>query len=415
MLAKSIGPVAFVATPGTAHLARALAGEICRRPLGVGLCEPSATLDLASASDLISMCAPAAVVILPDRLHQPHVGRLLLQIGQAVPPPPVVLLSDGADQVMWSKLATPVMILPLNMSPDNLAALLRGLVHGHCGGLEAMHEAQQELMVMRKAQDTANTWLASVDEEMHLAARVQREMLPREFPKLGSLEFGSLFCPLWHVSGDIFSTVKLDEHRAAFVMADAMGHGFGAAMHAMIIAHELVRFGIECRGSPALALAKINDEMCKSQTERIRFASAVYGVIDSRDGSIELAVAGHQPPLIVGQGRERVTNADGPLLGVVQDAEFISTTAKLEVGETLVIYSDGVEQAFIDTAKAQGLKVDSTEHHRLLVEQMDVDSSSAPLGHTVQGGLDVLGAFLQNRPSSLHRGDDLTVLAIRRR
>ena len=263
-------------------------------------------------------------------------------------------------------------------------------------------ELTTELTLLRKTQERADKWLAQIDQELHQAAAVQRDMLGEHPPIIPGLEICAIFRPVWHVSGDIYSMAARDGG-LTFVLADAMGHGLGAAMHSMIITHELLCAGMD--STPARALARLNTRMCASATERVRFATAVYGHIDPVTRVAHLASAGHPAPLLLRDGKVIETDPDGAILGVFPDAEFIQATVKLLPGDTLVMYSDGVEQACIDAAHCrEDHKGD--EHRRLLTQTL---SCERPL----QEGVERLIELLSNQRASLHQNDDLTVLAIR--
>lgn len=263
-------------------------------------------------------------------------------------------------------------------------------------------ELQQELTLLRKTQQQADTWLAQIDEELHMAARVQREMLGHKPPTIPGIEVGAIFRPVWHVSGDIYSMASR-EGGLTFVLADAMGHGLGAAMHSMIITHELLCSNMS--ETPGRALARLNRQMCASATERVRFATAVYGHIDPGSRTAHLAVAGHHAPLLIRDGRVIDTEPDGAILGVFPDAEFVEASVHLLPGDTLIVFSDGVEQACMDSAKCrEDHRAD--EYRRLL-------SGTLCCERPLQDGVERLLDVLTTQRSSLHQNDDLTVLAFR--
>ena len=283
-----------------------------------------------------------------------------------------------------------------------LAASLKVALHTAARCNHRTEELSSELHLLRKTQERADTWLAQIDQELHQAAAVQRDMLGEHPPMIPGLEIGAIFRPVWHVSGDIYSMAARDGG-LTFVLADAMGHGLGAAMHSMIITHELLCAGMD--STPARALARLNSRMCASATERVRFATAVYGHIDPTTRIAHLASAGHPAPLLLRDGKVIETEPDGAILGVFPDAEFTQATVKLFPGDTLVVYSDGVEQACIDAAHCrEDHKGD--EHRRLLTQTL---SCERPL----QEGVERLMDLLSTQRASLHQNDDLTVLAIR--
>lgn len=278
------------------------------------------------------------------------------------------------------------------------------------GGM--IEELSAELELARLAKRSADRWLAQLDEELHVAGRLQRELLPSRMPELPGMQFATLFNPLWHVSGDLYRVVSIGPGRAAFLLVDAMGHGLGAAMHAVVIAQGLLPSAddeeAKRQWDPAAALARINTDLMRCQGERARFASAVCGTVDACERTVRVAVAGHQAPLVIRGGREGFVEMDvsGPVLGVFPDATFDSACISLEPGDTLAAYTDGLDEMF-GTPDA-------------LHPKPNPEAAKAELARTFVGprtclhsDVERLRHDLQQRPASLHRADDLTLLAIR--
>src|SRR5690349_4883166 len=104
---------------------------------------------------------------------------------------------------------------------------------------ERMDALSGELNDLRRRDETLNFYLHRVDEEMRLAARLQQDFLPKEFPDAGPIQFHSLFRPAGYVSGDLYDVMRLDDEHIGFYMADAVGHGVPAALLAMFLKHAL--------------------------------------------------------------------------------------------------------------------------------------------------------------------------------
>ncbi|MFO0375495.1 MAG: PP2C family protein-serine/threonine phosphatase [bacterium] len=278
------------------------------------------------------------------------------------------------------------------------------------GGM--IEDLSAELELARLAKRSADRWLAQLDEELHVAGRLQRELLPGRMPDLPGMQLATLCNPLWHVSGDLYRVVSLGPGRAAFLLVDAMGHGLGAAMHAVVIAQGLLPplddEDAKRQWDPAEALARINTDLMRCQGERARFASAVCGTVDACERTVRVAVAGHQAPLVIRGGREGFVEMEvsGPVLGVFSDATFDSASIRLEPGDTLTAYTDGLDEMF-GTPDAKHPKPNPEAAKAELARLF-----ACP--HTcLQGHVDRLRNDLQQRPASLHRADDLTLLAIR--
>jgi sigma-B regulation protein RsbU (phosphoserine phosphatase) len=287
---------------------------------------------------------------------------------------------------------------------------LAGVLCGLARAARCVRELEGELAVASRLQAGARAWIRRVDEELHVAARMQRDLLPRRMPEVGPFRFASLFKPLWHVSGDIFQVQRLDEHHLGFMIADAMGHGVRAAMAAMILAHGLVMKHIAPDGysilHPAEALTRLNAEMLRHPSQAMRFASALCGLLDTRDGTLDLAGAGHPHPLLLDHTGTRRIELDGPLLGVFDDARFAAVRLTLTPGQALVVYTDGLEAALGAGRSATDQLTPDGAFCARLAETLAPDQ---PL----EDALLALSGTIDARAGSLHRADDVTVLALR--
>ncbi len=103
----------------------------------------------------------------------------------------------------------------------------------------ALENLQKEVARIRAVGSDMGKTLDQIDEEMRLAAKLQRDFLPRKFPQVGPLQFSVMFRPAAWVSGDIYSVERLDEIHVGVYVADAVGHGLPAALLTMFIKQAL--------------------------------------------------------------------------------------------------------------------------------------------------------------------------------
>ena len=302
-----------------------------------------------------------------------------------------------------------VIVLDESAPAAIVAATLRALAQRQ----PAMDAALTEITTARKQQIGMKQEMDRVAEELQLASLVQRDFLPRTLPIVPGAEFGVLFRPCGYVSGDIYDVLRLDEHHAGFFLADAIGHGVPAALMTMALCQTLPTKDIT--GStyrvvpPAEALTRLNIELVRRQGESPRFASAVYGIIDVRDGTVTLAGAGHPPPLIVRGESMRRIDTPGGLLGVFADEVYEQTTFTLDPRETLLLYSDGFETAFPDgRADSYGRRLPTTHYIEHLAATAREVANGAPMASASMA----LSRRLDQQPGSLHQADDMTLLML---
>ncbi len=250
-----------------------------------------------------------------------------------------------------------------------------------------------------------NEHFNEVTEEMHLASRLQRDFLPRELPELPGVRFGAVYRPATWVSGDIYDIMRLDENNFAFYVADAVGHGMPAALLTMYIKRAIVPKRI--KGSsyelvpPGEILYSLNEDMCLQGLSDQQFATCCYGIMNFKERKLWIANAGHPYPMLMkADGTIEEFRVKGPLLGVIDGAEYVTEEFTMECGEKLLIYSDGVEAAF-DT---QDYTLDSPPRFRAEFDgltSLSVDDLVRKLLY-----------LIDDETGSLHPRDDVTVVGI---
>lgn len=356
--------------------------------------------DATDRSTVLAVVAPGAG---EDRVRR-VVERLSASMAGGI------VLADGNIGVLRTLEAPGVLIEPHNASPRHLASCLFALAARQA----SIDELNHELRHMRISSGGLVGQMTQWHHEMHLAAAVQRELLPRELPKVDGIDAGVLFRPAGYVSGDIYDLTVMPDGRVAFFIADAVGHGVPAALLTMVIGQSLARththHGRTCITEPAGALARLNESLCNRQFHSPRFATGVYGLMDAESGDVTLAVAGHPPPLRMGASIRRV-EAEGPLLGVFPDAQFEEVRFTLEPGETLMLYSDGFETAFPRADAGAG---EERKPNREFISHMARLLRDRESGATLADFAARLGDLLDGQFGSLHQLDDLTALAISR-
>ncbi len=335
--------------------------------------------------------ARGVVRAMVDRMHQLHVPGVLL-----------CEASEGAAELGGSG----VLIEPFDVEPGKLATMLYAFAERQ-PALEAM---RSELRVLSAYQTGVRDEMDRVHDELHLAAVIQRDLLPAELPRAEGLEFAVMFRPASYVSGDIYDVMMVDGGRIAFLLADAVGHGVPAALLTMVISRALR--APRARFDPAEAIGTLNSDMVRMQRGRSRFATAVCGVIDPATREVTLCVAGHPAPLRILGGQMTPIETGGPLLGVFEGEPFESETFTMREGETLLLYSDGFETAF-PGEEASGSDAD----RRLKLAAYMDEFARLPWPGTegerpLSRAIEQLGVRLDSQPGSLRQLDDLTALGI---
>lgn len=275
------------------------------------------------------------------------------------------------------------------------------------GELEAEIETlRAELSLRHKRDESMKYFMQQFDEEQRLAARLQRDFLPKSMPQVDAVHINCLFRPASYVSGDFYDVMRLDENHIGFFIADAVGHGMPAALLSMYIKRALVTKEISANQyrllPPGESLRRINESLIEQELSAATFATALYGYINTKTLEVTFARAGHPAPLVIrADGQLDPLDCDGALLGVFPDEQFTNVQTVLRPGDRLFTFTDGIEVAFSPQPPID------TELWRSEVQKR------AHLGG--QELLADLARTLDHESGSLTPKDDLTIIVIESR
>ena len=295
----------------------------------------------------------------------------------------------------------PWVCVPMDVSP--------GMARG---ALQAL--AQLRTMFQRIATDHAgmelvtrgmHRYLGELDYELRLAARLQAEFLPRKLPEMGPIRFTTMYRPTAFVSGDLFDIFRLDETHIGFYLSDAVGHGVSAGLLTMLIKHAIRpkrifdnRYEIV---HPSEVVTTLNEHLVAQGLPDSQFVTGWYGVIDVKTLRLDYAVAGHPRPfLLEADGRVSELLGDGCLLGVFPNQTYRDYTVRLQPGQRVMVYSDGLENALIDERRPGPEMPIFLEG----VEQM--------LGQPTKQLIASLEEVLDTQPGGLTHADDVSAVIL---
>jgi phosphoserine phosphatase RsbU/P len=181
-----------------------------------------------------------------------------------------------------------------------------------------------------------------LEQELNIARGIQQALLPARVQDFPHLLVAGINLPCLAVGGDYFDVFPISEQLTGFLIADVSGKGLGAALLTTMLqgAFSAIGAGVNV----AHIFNQVNRFLCTHQ-EVERYATLFFGVVD-RDGNLEFINAGHPSPLLLRRGEivEPFTERSFPV-GLIPDAAYASSPVKLEAGDTLVLFSDGVTEA----------------------------------------------------------------------
>lgn len=193
--------------------------------------------------------------------------------------------------------------------------------------------------------EVAETRRILLETELQVARDVQAGLMPRHMPDIPGLQLAGAWCPAREVAGDFYDVFPLEEGRWGLVIGDVADKGTAAALY-MAMVHSLILSGVLRQGSLATVLMEVNQTILH-QLSVGTFVTVFLAVVDPKQQTLRYANAGHNPPLVRrASGTIESLNRTGNALGLSEDPEMSETTIMLGSGDALVLYTDGLTEAW---------------------------------------------------------------------
>jgi serine phosphatase RsbU (regulator of sigma subunit) len=238
-----------------------------------------------------------------------------------------------------------------------------------------------------------------MEQEIDIARGIQQALLPRDFRDYPHLAVAGCNFPCLSVGGDYFDVFPLDNKRTAFLIADVSGKGLGAALLTTMLQGALS--GMTLGTDPSRVLNHVNRFLC-DHSEVGRYATMFFGVLDE-EGNLDFINAGHPSPFLIRQGVAQEPFSEGSYpVGLVPEAEYIALKIKLEPGDTLVLFSDGVTEAMDPDEQMFGVP---------RLRELLTGRTECPLDQLEKCILEAVENFARGASQA----DDLTLLIVRYR
>jgi phosphoserine phosphatase RsbU/P len=184
-------------------------------------------------------------------------------------------------------------------------------------------------------------------QEMMVAQRMQKRLLPQQLPDNSSVEFAAVSESSFEVGGDYYDVINLPNDRIGIVVADVSGKGVSAAFYMAELKGIVLSLSKIC-STPRELLICANDTLMES-LEKNAFISAVYAVLDVSNASLTMARAGHCPVILISGNSSELLRSSGIGLGLTIGAQFSQATEEREIklkrGDICIFYTDGITEA----------------------------------------------------------------------
>lgn len=183
-----------------------------------------------------------------------------------------------------------------------------------------------------------------IQAQLEVARQVQLELLPDNDPKLKGFDISAYVFPTEEVSGDYYDWVKIFDDQIGVIIADAAGKGIPAALLVAFLRASL-RAGVQTGYAPHIAMSKVNNLLWDS-VESHQFVTALYGILDATNKTFVYSNAGHNPPLVINSnGNYKFVEYGDLPLGMFRSMRYHQHFLRLEKGQVLVLYTDGITEA----------------------------------------------------------------------
>jgi serine phosphatase RsbU (regulator of sigma subunit) len=241
-----------------------------------------------------------------------------------------------------------------------------------------------------------------IQGELEVGKDIQKRMLPHVFPAFPTRDEFEIFAvmePAKEVAGDFYDFFFIDEDNFCIVISDVSGKGVPSALF-MVIAKTLLQAEAQRGYAIEEVVFNVNNALTRNNDTSM-FATLFCGVINLKTGELRMVNAGHNPPVIGNkkEGYSFIELNQNIALGVLDNFEFKSGKRQLKAGERLILYTDGITEAF----NPEG-EVFSEE--RLLTTIVSGDElNNRQLVQQIQ-------QEIKNFALDAEQSDDITILAI---
>ncbi len=197
-----------------------------------------------------------------------------------------------------------------------------------------------------------------ISKDLETAAKMQKTLLPEASLTMSGFAFDWIFCPSGFVAGDIFNFFNIDEDHICFYMLDVAGHGVWAAMLSVSLSkiissahgrsHPLKYFIPDPPHyeitPPATVMRELNRRF-QNKNDAMQYFTMIYGIINTRNGSLRITQAGHPSPILVQrEAKAKFIGTGGFPVGMIADADYEEQEINSKSGDRFFIYSDGVTE-----------------------------------------------------------------------
>ncbi|HEV2885129.1 MAG TPA: SpoIIE family protein phosphatase [Pyrinomonadaceae bacterium] len=239
-----------------------------------------------------------------------------------------------------------------------------------------------------------------LERELQLASEIQQRFQPAAPPQIPGYELQGISFPCYEIGGDYYDFIEREDGRLVIALGDVSGKGTAAAL-LMSSLHAAIHAQTGSHDTLVETISAVNRYLAENIPPN-RFVTLFYAELDPESGAVSFLNAGHNPPLIVHAAGTVEQLASGGLpLGIKGNAEYREGRTNMQVGDVLVIYSDGVTEA----ASPSGEEFGPTRLYEVV--SRNVEASAAGIRDRIESALT---KFSQGTQAA----DDITLVIVKR-
>jgi serine phosphatase RsbU (regulator of sigma subunit) len=244
---------------------------------------------------------------------------------------------------------------------------------------------------------------AKMNQQMDLAATIQRRMIPSQAPCICGLDIAAVYKPCFQIGGDLYDFFAVDDHSIVVAIADVIGKGIPAAIMMSMFRGAMRAYtdGGYGRHSMQEIIRKLNIVACR-ECRNGEFITLFLAKIDTRENTLTYCNCGHEPGLVIrSAGQIDSLEKGGLVMGLMENAKYETETVPFRLEDTLLLYTDGL----IDAVNFEGKMWGKERLMEILYQSRG--NSASQLVHSILG-------FRRRFVGLASQLDDTSMLAIRR-
>ncbi|TRZ77044.1 MAG: response regulator [Deltaproteobacteria bacterium] len=238
-----------------------------------------------------------------------------------------------------------------------------------------------------------------LEHELHLAADIQRSILPDELPEVNGFSFGACILPARQIGGDFYDVFWIGDDEMGLLIGDVADKGVPSALF-MARTHALIMAEADKGISAGEVIELVNRHITRMH-KTTQFVTVLYGILNLKTRELNYARAGHEPPLVLTADArvERLSHSRGIALGLMENIVIDQRSVVLSPGTTLLMYTDGM----LDCRNANGKPFGLERIKQTLSGLVDLNA---------QRVCDVLIETLKNYQDGAKQDDDVALVAV---